>query len=69
MPSSNEERLSVLETQMLQLQNQHNQVMSKLESLLESMTKYKGFIGGIMFALSAIGTAIGTIVSYWFHKN
>lgn len=68
MPS-NEERLSVLETEMNQLQAQHNEVMKKLESLLETMTKYKGFIGGIMFALSAIGSAIGMVVTYWFQKN
>lgn len=67
MPS-NEERLAVLETQMIELQDQHEQVMTKLESLLETMTKYKGFIGGIMFTLSAVGTALGAVLTYWYQK-
>lgn len=67
MPSELE-RIAILETQMLELQDQHSEVMTKLETLLETMTKYKGFVGGIMFTLSALGTAIGAILTYWYQK-
>ena len=63
------ERIAVLETQMKDLQEQLPLVIDELKSLRETMTKYKGFVGGIMFTISAVGTAIGALFTYWFQKQ
>lgn len=67
MPNDGE-RLAVLETKVEEMQDQVPQILDELKSLRETMTKYKGFLGGIMFTLSAVGTAIGAILTYWFQK-
>lgn len=68
MTESQGERLAVLESQMRNLQEQHTEVMGKLESLLTAINRYKGFVGGMMFTLTAIGGVLGWLVNYWFQK-
>lgn len=67
MPT-NEERLATLETQMDDVKETQTAILQKLDALTESMTKYKGFVGGIMFTFSALATALGIAMSYWFGK-
>ena len=63
------ERLAILETQMEALQKQHAQIMEKFDALISSFTKYKGFVGGIMFSVTSVGAALGFLLNYWFHKS
>lgn len=63
MPS-NDERIAVLETKVEALQ----ELIDEIKSLRETMTKYKGFIGGIMFTISAVFTALGAVATYWFGR-
>lgn len=60
-----EERVAVLETKMDTIEAQLEQIKEKQDTLLQNFTKYKGFVGGILFTISAIGTAIGMAISYW----
>lgn len=70
-----ERRFSVLEMEMKAIQSdvdtlngQHTEVIKKLDSLLETFTKYKGFVGGIIFTLSALSAALGTAISFLIKK-
>lgn len=63
------ERIAVLETQYEEVHFNQTAILNELKSLRETMTKYKGFVGGIMFTVSAIGTAMGALLTYWFQKS
>jgi len=62
-----EARLSVLETQATALQEGHQRMEGKLEKVIESINKSKGFWAGVVAAGTALGAALGAVVSYLFH--
>jgi len=39
----------------------------EMEEIRSSITKYKGFVGGIIFTVSSVATAIGLFLGF-FHK-
>lgn len=65
---SDPERIAILEEKVEQVEKNQEVTLAKLDTLLVTMTKYKGFMGGVMFAMSAVATAIGMVVTYWFGK-
>jgi chromosome segregation ATPase len=63
--NSSDERIAVLEANLNQImQEQHEEkerleeVQKCLDSIKMELTRYKGFIGGVMFLLSAVFTFI-----------
>lgn len=44
-----EERMAVLETKVKILEDQNTEVLKQLQEIKESLSKYKGFVGGIVF--------------------
>lgn len=66
--ATNEERIAVVEIQIVNTGERIAVVEVKLDSLLKTVLRYKGFIGGVLFTLTALGTAIGTLISYFLHR-
>jgi hypothetical protein len=52
------ERVAVLEAKMEAVEENQKLMLKKQEEILESLTKYKGFIGGIAFVASCVVTAL-----------
>lgn len=62
------ERIVVLETKLEQMERTQEETNIKLDQILHEMTRYKGFLGGIMFLLSGIGV-IWSLVHGWVGKH
>lgn len=52
------ERTAVLETKVSSLEDNHQEMLKLMHEIKDEMTRYKGFLGGIAFLISAIGVAI-----------
>lgn len=52
------ERVAVLEAKMENVEENQKLLLQKQEEILQSLTRYKGFIGGIAFLASCIVTAL-----------
>lgn len=61
---TNEERIAVLEAQLSNVDARLVELIEKQDTLLENFTKYKGFVGGIMFTFSALASAIGMAIAW-----
>lgn len=61
------ERLAILETKVSTLQDNADRIMAKLEDIDHKLTKQKGFLGGVMFLIMAMATAVGFAKDYLFH--
>lgn len=68
MPS-NEERLATLEVEVDTLKEAFSNVDEKLDILIANMNKIKGFWAGVVAAGTALGAALGALVSYIFHTK
>lgn len=55
-----EEKLDVLHAKHDMLQAKHDAVSQKLDDLHASLTKYKGFIGGVVFVITALWYVLST---------
>lgn len=51
----NSERVVVLETQVATLTEDLKEILKTVKEIDDQMTRYKGFLGGITFVLSAVG--------------
>lgn len=49
------ERLAVQEEQIDHLESKVQELSNKVDEVLSSLTRYKGFIGGIIFVMTCIG--------------
>ena len=67
--SSNEERLATLEVEVDNLKESLDSVNEKLDILIASMNKMKGFWAGVVAAGTALGAALGALLSYIFHAK
>ena len=67
--SSNEERIAVLEIEVDTLKEAIESINEKLNILIASMHKSKGFWAGVVAAGTALGAALGALVSYIFHAK
>lgn len=63
-----EERLAVLETKVQSLENQNSEVLKQLTEIKDSLSKYKGFIGGVVFLGSCLYYMI-TFGKEWLFKK
>jgi hypothetical protein len=61
MQNEENERIAVLEEKV-------DQLSDKMDEFSNTLTKYKGFMGGVMFTFSALATALGLFFSYWTSK-
>ncbi len=62
------ERIAVLETKVDTHSTSLKEILKKLDHLEETMTKYKGFLGGIMFVGSCLWAFLG-LGKEWFLKK
>lgn len=49
------ERLVVVETKVTSLESDIKDILQTVKTIDDQMTRYKGFLGGITFILSAVG--------------
>jgi len=56
-------RIDRLEDKIEELSRGHNEIMVKLRSIEETAARYRGFIGGVAFVFTGVGTVIA-----WFHQ-
>jgi predicted esterase YcpF (UPF0227 family) len=63
---ANDERLAVVETQVLTLKEDCEEIMKKLDCLLAEMHKARGFWAGVVAAGTALGGILGFLISYIF---
>ena len=49
------ERVIVLETEVAALKETLKEILTTVKEIDDQMTRYKGFIGGIAFVISAVG--------------
>lgn len=54
------ERVIILETEMEQVKKDLTQILKIQEEIKEQLTRYKGFIGGIIF----VGSCLVTLVTF-----
>lgn len=54
------ERLAVLEEKDRQKDEILKEMVKKLDDIMETMTRYKGFIGGILFVATCVATFMST---------
>lgn len=59
--SKDSEQIAVLSEKVDKLEKTCEDIVTSMDSLSDQMTKYKGFVGGIIFAF----TAVGTLISMW----
>lgn len=59
-----DERIAVLESRLNRVHDDHDEIMKKLDSISDEMTKYKGFLGGVAFIVSSLLVAI-TFAKDW----
>lgn len=52
------ERVAVLEEKVEKIEENQELMLTKQQEILDSLTKYKGFIGGIAFVASCVVTAL-----------
>jgi hypothetical protein len=58
------ERIVKLETEMLAVRATQNELLVLVRGLSDQLTKYKGFIGGIVF----VGSALATLITLFAKK-
>jgi hypothetical protein len=51
------ERVAVLENEVRALKVELDDMQTKLDMILAEITRYRGFLGGIMFIISGVGLA------------
>lgn len=51
-----------METELLHLEIK--EIKKEVRSLHQEMTKYKGFVGGVLWSVAAIATAANFLISY-----
>lgn len=56
------EQVIVLSKEVEELKTDVNELRNDVQGLVRELTKYKGFVGGVVFTFSCIVTAIGA----WF---
>ena len=49
------ERLAVLEAKMTAVERSQNEIMEKLNAIQTQITRYHGFLGGVVFFVTGIG--------------
>ena len=52
------ERIAVLESQMKEFRIEHTDILNQLKEINASLTKYKGFVGGVAFVFTSVVTFI-----------
>lgn len=62
------ERLAVLETRMDQFDQNQKRILETQEEILKRITRYQGFIGGVMFVFSCLGIAATAVWEAFKHK-
>lgn len=62
------ERTAVLETKVTALEDNHAEMLKIMHEIRDEMTRYKGFLGGIAFLISALGVAL-TVFKEWIIKH
>lgn len=62
------ERTAVLETKVTALEDNHAEMLKIMHEIKDEMTRYKGFLGGIAFLISALGVAL-TVFKEWIIKH
>lgn len=61
------ERLVSIEVRLKKVEQNLEELTQSVGSIEAKITSSKGFIGGILFTVSAIGTVIGFLISYVIH--
>lgn len=62
-----DERIAVLEEKVDTLEKQNEKVLAKLDEITSQLSRQKGFIGGAIFIISALGAALGFIFDFIKH--
>lgn len=52
------ERIAVLEAKVQEIRNDHADILEQLKEINGSLTKYKGFVGGVAFVFTSVVTFI-----------
>lgn len=52
------ERIAVLESQMREFREEYTDILKQLKEINSSLTKYKGFVGGVAFVFTSVVTFI-----------
>lgn len=68
MSDNHIERIAVLETKVITLQDNHEEMLKLMHEIKDEMTRYKGFLGGIAFIASGIGIFL-TLFKDWLLKH
>ena len=66
--SDHVERIAILETKVVALQDNHEEMLKLMHEIKDEMTRYKGFLGGIAFIASGIGIFL-TLFKDWLLKH
>lgn len=53
-----DERVAVLEAQVQTLANQNREILDKLDEINKILSRQKGFVGGVVFIITAIIGAV-----------
>lgn len=69
MSKTNEERLAILETKIEAVEMTMETVDEKLDQLIANMNNNKGFWGGVIFIISAVGGIVQYFVINLFKGN
>lgn len=64
-----DERIAVLETKMEAIEESYIRMEEKIDILIANMNKTKGFWAGVVAVGTALGAALGALVSYIFHAK
>lgn len=62
------ERIAVLEAEVRAMKANQEDILQCMQGIRDELTRYKGFIGGIAFMVSALGVAL-TIFREWIIKH
>lgn len=59
-----ETRIEAVERRLVKYEQNQEKIMEMVSEIHTDLTKYRGFVGGVLFVASAIGTALTFIFNY-----
>lgn len=60
-----EHRVTVLETEMVHMQRDVNELLVEVKRLNESLARYRGAWGAVTMIFAAIATTVGLALKFW----
>lgn len=59
------ERVAVLEAKLSSVEESNAAILAQLQKISTELTRYKGFIGGVVFVVSGVITLLGFLWNGW----